>query len=89
MSYHRCPKCASPNMVDGAWVAPAQGTRIVVGIDRHPDRGPLPHPMSTQVHACVCGACGYVELYANKPGELYEAYREVEVVPSPPGPTPS
>lgn len=81
MSYHRCPKCASSNMVDGAWVAPAQGTRIVVGIDRHPDRGPLPRPMSTQVHASVCGACGYVELYANKPAELWEAYHQAALAP--------
>jgi predicted nucleic-acid-binding Zn-ribbon protein len=89
MSYHRCPKCASTQMVDGAWVAPAQGTRVVVGVDRHPDRGALPRPMSTQVHASVCGACGYVELYANQPRELYEAYRRAESSPSPPKPSSS
>lgn len=86
MSYHRCPKCASRSMVDGAWVAPAQGTRVVVGVDRHPDRGPLPRPMSTRVHASVCGQCGYVELYANKPGELYEAYHAAELRAPPPEP---
>lgn len=89
MSYHRCAKCASPHMVDGAWVAPAQGTRVVVGVDRHPDRGPLRRPTSTQVHASVCGACGYVEFYANKPGELYEAYHQAELTPSPPEPSSS
>ena len=77
-NYHRCPKCASDHMVDGAYVADAQGPRIVVGVERHPDKGPLPKAVSTQVHACVCGSCGFVELYANRPTELYDMYRLAE-----------
>lgn len=76
--YHRCPKCASDHMMDGTHVSGAQGCRIVVGVDCHPDHGPLDRPMSTQIHACICGSCGFVELYANKPVELYEAYRRAE-----------
>jgi hypothetical protein len=52
---------------------------MVIGVERHPDRGPLAKPVSTQIHASVCGACGFIELYANKPAELYEAYHEAEV----------
>jgi len=73
-SYHRCPKCSSPDMIDGAYVADAQGIRVVVGVDSHPDRGRLQEPASTRVHASLCGACGYVELYANQPRELLEVY---------------
>jgi predicted nucleic-acid-binding Zn-ribbon protein len=76
--YHRCPKCASDHMMDGAYVAASHGTRVVVGVAEHPDHGRLGRPVSTQVHACVCGSCGFVELYANKPLELYDSYRKAE-----------
>jgi hypothetical protein len=56
-------------------MASSQGSRIVVGSKRHPDRGNLERAVSTQVYACVCGACGFVELYANQPKELYDMYR--------------
>jgi hypothetical protein len=62
-------------MVDGAFVADATGVRIVVGVDSHPDHGPLERTASTQVHASLCGACGFIELYANRPAELTAAYR--------------
>ena len=72
--YHRCSKCASPKMIDGAHIATADGPRVVVGVDHHPDRGPLQRPVSTGIHAAVCGSCGFVEFYANRPGELYDSY---------------
>ncbi len=70
-SYHRCPKCNSGNMIDGAFMGGPQGPRLVVGVERHPDHGRLARPASTQIHASLCG---FVELYANQPGELYNAY---------------
>lgn len=76
--YHRCPKCASDEMMDGAFVSDAEATGLVVGVNRHPDRGPLPRSAKTQIHASVCGQCGYIELYANRPRELYEAYRVLD-----------
>jgi predicted nucleic-acid-binding Zn-ribbon protein len=77
-SYHRCSKCTSNHMMDGAFFADSSDQRIVVGVDRHPDVGPLARSASTQVHASVCGSCGYVELYANQPTELYEVYCAAE-----------
>ncbi len=77
-SYHRCPKCASDHMIDGAYLADAEGTHIVVGVEHHPERGRLPQPAGTGVHVSVCGSCGYVELYANRPDEIYEAYARAE-----------
>lgn len=80
MSYHRCPKCASDRVMDGAFVAPAQATGgMVVGVRAHPDHGPLDRPASTGLHASVCGSCGYVELWANRPEELWERYHAAEV----------
>lgn len=75
-SYHHCSKCASDQMMDGAFFADPSGQRVVVGIDRHPRFGRLARSASTQVHARLCGSCGFVELYANQPAELYEAYCE-------------
>ena len=72
--YHRCPKCSSDHMMDGAFMSAAQGARIVVGIERHPDKGRLTRSVSTQIHASICGSCGFVELYCNQPAELYDAY---------------
>lgn len=77
-SYHRCTKCNSDRMIDGAYIAGAQGARIVVGVEHHPDRGRLTRVVSTQIHASVCGSCGYVELWANRPDEVWEAYHRVE-----------
>ena len=70
-------------MMDGAFFADSGGQRIVVGLDRHPKGGPLGRTASTQVHARVCGSCGFVELYANQPAELYEVYCQA----ARPGPT--
>lgn len=77
-SYHRCAKCNSDQMIDGAYIADADGSRIIAGVERHPDKGRLTRSVSTQVHVSVCGSCGYVELWANQPAELYEAYQRVE-----------
>ena len=77
-SYHRCTKCNSDRMVDGAYIAGAQGPRIVVGVEHHPEKGRLTRVVSTQVHASVCGSCGYVELWANRPDEIWEAYDRVD-----------
>lgn len=76
-AHHRCTKCNSDQMIDGAYVAASQGPTVVVGVDRHPDKGRLTHQVSTQIHASVCGSCGFIELYANRPTELLDAYHRV------------
>ena len=77
--YHRCAKCTSDQMIEAAYVADAQGNRIVVGVDQHPDHGALDRAVSTQIRAWVCGVCGFVELYANQPAELNDMYRRAEL----------
>ena len=73
-SYHRCIKCNSDRMMDGVYIVDAQGVRVVVSAERQPDPGGVPDPVSTLVHACVCASCGYVELWANRPHEVWDAY---------------
>jgi hypothetical protein len=70
-------------MIDGAFMGAAGGARVVVGVEHHPDKGRLTRSVSTQIHASICGACGYVELYCNQPGELYDAYTHGVVKPRP------
>ncbi len=77
-SYHRCHRCNSDKMMDGVYIVDAQGVRVVVSAERQPDPGGVSHPVSTLVHACVCGSCGFVELWANRPNELWEAYLRSE-----------
>ncbi len=80
MSYHRCPKCASDRVMDGAYMASAESAgKMIVGVRAHPDHGPLDRAVSTGVHASVCGSCGYVELWANRPEELWEHYHAAEL----------
>ena len=76
-TYHRCSKCNSDQMIDGAYVSDAQGPRVVVGVERHPDKGRLTRAVSSPIHASACGSCGYVELWANRPAELYDAYQRI------------
>ena len=52
---------------------------MVVGVTHHPAHGPLDTTVSTQVHASVCGSCGYVELWANRPTELWDVYHATEL----------
>lgn len=71
---HRCPKCASDRMIEGAYVAGAQGARASVGVERRADRDRTSRSVSTPLRASICGSCGFVELYADKPEKLHEAY---------------
>ena len=77
-AYHRCQRCNSDMMMDGVYIMDATGVRLVLSAERHPDPGGVSNPVSTLVHACVCGSCGFVELWANRPNELWEAYQRSE-----------
>ena len=74
--FDRCGKCASDQIIHGAYLESTRESRIVVGTRLHPDHGPLERSVSTRVYACVCGSCGFVELYANQPRELYDVYQK-------------
>lgn len=77
-AYHRCTRCNSDMMMDGVYVADAGGTRVVVSVDSDGTPARATRPVSTQVHASVCGSCGFVELWANRPDELWDVYLRTE-----------
>jgi hypothetical protein len=62
--------------MDGVYIMDATGVRLVLSARREPDPGNGSDPVSTLVHASVCGQCGFVELWANRPQELWDAYQQ-------------
>ncbi len=71
---NQCPKCGSTNIIDnvkvvdrgdGNWQSDLQ-----LATFRHPDALIFRGQQTTRVTACVCGECGYVELYAKLPETL-------------------
>jgi predicted nucleic-acid-binding Zn-ribbon protein len=74
----KCIKCASTEIVRRARVIDNvqgfdQDQRLRVDAD--PDALLLKDPSHSIVEACVCGNCGYAELYASDPAALLAAWR--------------
>jgi hypothetical protein len=51
------------------------GGGVVAEVERHPRAIFLTGPVSRELHATVCGQCGFTELYVAEPEELLSAYR--------------
>jgi hypothetical protein len=45
-----------------------------VRVDAEPTAMMFKKCVRAPVHAWICGQCGYIELYADNPGELYQAF---------------
>ncbi len=74
----RCTRCNSDAVIPDAHVfVPDLGSsRIQVGIERKPDARILKDPARTDVRVRICGDCGLVEVEADDPGYLWDAYVE-------------
>ena len=48
--------------------------KLKVGIDTKPQAILLKGWVQAQLKAWICGDCGHVELYVDKPQDLYKAY---------------
>lgn len=51
---------------------------LQVRVDADPTAMMFKKSVRSPVHAWICGQCGYVEMYADKPGELYKAFTEAQ-----------
>jgi hypothetical protein len=71
-----CAKCGSEKIVTRASVIGHQNAAGVVAIrlDENPDALIFREAFVCDARARVCGERGYVELYAEQPGELYAAH---------------
>ena len=59
-------------VVDKVSVAGAE-QNFTVRVDSDPTAMMFKKSTRSDVQAWICGQCGYMELYADKPGELYRA----------------
>ncbi|HEY0736931.1 MAG TPA: hypothetical protein VGD69_18580 [Herpetosiphonaceae bacterium] len=74
-----CPQCGSNKIVPNAKMmdqGQASGGQLLIAVMKNPKALFLTHPVMRNVHAQVCGACGHIQLRAEEPGALYEAYQE-------------
>jgi len=60
-------------VVDKVSVAGAE-QNFTVRVDSDPTAMMFKKSTRSDVHAWICGQCGYIELYADNPGELYQAF---------------
>lgn len=66
-----CPKCKSHKVIPRASVR--GDVSLYVEVYEDPDATVFKYAHHSGVTASVCGECGYIELYAEDPQELYAA----------------
>jgi len=75
----QCAKCGSSSVIQRAMVvdkvsAAGAEQNFTVRVDSDPTAIMFKKSTRSDVQAWICGQCGYMELYADKPGELYRAF---------------
>jgi predicted nucleic-acid-binding Zn-ribbon protein len=72
----KCVKC-SAEVIQHATVVDIRQLdgNLRVSVASNPDALMFKNATYSAVHAYICSACGYTELYADNPRELYEAYQ--------------
>lgn len=71
-----CPKCNSHNIIQKARVTGEGG--VAVEVYENPDAWVFKDAHREALNAVVCGQCGYLELYAENPHELFAIYKRGE-----------
>lgn len=76
-----CPKCQGTVIIQGARVLDrGRGTQdLSVAVYSKPDAWVLKGETTGALWACICGACGYTELYASNLDELVRAAATAQV----------
>lgn len=79
-SSNNCPKCQSPKRVRGVRFdeRPHHGgvTNTHLEIKVNPETRFQEGAQRFTIEADVCGECGYIELFVQKPAELWRAVEE-------------
>ncbi len=80
--YSKCFYCGATTIIpdvdfsdDGG---PYRSPNHQVVVERNPTAFFKREPVFAQTRAYICGTCGYVALFVEAPGRLYEAYREAQ-----------
>lgn len=76
----KCIKC-SGEVIQHATVVDVrqQGGNLHVSVASNPDALVLKKTAQSAIHAYICSDCGYTELYADDPRELYEASKAAKL----------
>jgi hypothetical protein len=77
MTNLKCNRCGSTKMVPITGVADqgqySDGSLKAV-VYSNPDAWLFKGPVYARLYARICGECGFTELFAENPQEIYEAY---------------
>jgi predicted nucleic-acid-binding Zn-ribbon protein len=77
-----CPKCGCTVVIQGVRVLDhGHGNRthdLSVAVDAKPDAWVFKGRVTGELWACVCGACGFTELYATNLNELVKAAAQAQ-----------
>ena len=73
-----CARCGAQAMIpDASIVAKGYGAMTPqISVNRNPEAKILKRPVTVDASVSVCGECGAVELRADEPHKLWEAYME-------------
>ena len=74
----RCPVCGSDRLIPGVDLRDRYRRSTIqheVELIAHPQRLINRGGITSPVRATVCGACGYVMLFADLPGDLWRIYQ--------------
>ena len=75
----RCPQCGHDEVMAGVRVkVPSAGSVDDVRAVVAPTSGMLRQQTASDLHAWICGGCGFSELYATDPGVLADRWRAGE-----------
>lgn len=73
-----CAKCGSAKIIPRVYVSETGPYNMTLPVSlmlhENPDAVLFKETFRSGLMARVCGGCGYMELYAEQPGELYAAY---------------
>ena len=70
-----CPKCNSTKVIPKVdIIASGTGRRIKALVLANPKAMLFVGANLNNLNACICGDCGFTEIYAENPQNLYDAY---------------
>ena len=78
-SVDKCAKCGSSSIIRRALVidkvsAAGNEQSFTVRVDADPGAVMFKKSVRSDIHAWICGECGFIEMYADNPLELYKAF---------------
>lgn len=77
-----CPKCGSTVVIQGVRVLDRGEDNarydLAVAVDANPSAWVFKGRVTGELWACVCGACGFTELYATNLTELVKAAAQAQ-----------